>query len=118
MGMGDSLAADPARLIGMISLMTKPDDNRGYWLGLGWQRRGLMTEASALVTDYWFDVLGFAVLRETKALANTPSLRLADRQGMRLIRLENRPFVAGVLPAGIWEITASEWRARRLSQRR
>lgn len=108
-----ALPDDPARLIGMISLMTRADDNRGYWLGPGWHHRGLMTEATALVTDYWFDVLGFARLRESKALANTPSLRLAQRQGLRLVRLEDRDFVSGTLPAGIWEITAAEWRARR-----
>jgi ribosomal-protein-alanine N-acetyltransferase len=111
-----ALPTDPARLIGMVSLMTRADDNRGYWLGLDWQRRGLMTEVSAMVIDYWFDVLGFTVLRESKALANTPSLRLSRRHGMRLIRIEERAFVSGTLPAGIWEITADEWRARRAAR--
>jgi ribosomal-protein-alanine N-acetyltransferase len=108
-----AVRTDPARLIGMMSLMTNRDDNRGYWLGLDWQRRGLMTEASAAIIDYWFDVLGFDVLRETKALANTASLRLSRRHGMRLVRIVEHDFVAGTLPAGIWELTADEWRARR-----
>ncbi|MGH6737485.1 MAG: GNAT family N-acetyltransferase, partial [Bradyrhizobium sp.] len=51
------------RLIGLIGLMLKPDDNRGFWLSPEWQGRGLMTEASAAVTDFWFDELGQEVLR-------------------------------------------------------
>lgn len=57
------LKESPDRLIGKISLHRNEWDNRGYWLGLPWQGQGLMTEAVAAVNDYWFDVLGFGVLR-------------------------------------------------------
>lgn len=36
----------PAHLIGAISLMKTENDNRGFWLGLPWQRQGLMSEAT------------------------------------------------------------------------
>jgi ribosomal-protein-alanine N-acetyltransferase len=110
------LKSDPSRVIGSISLMRGENQNRGFWLGLPWQRQGLMGEACEAVTDYWFDVLKFPVLRSPKAVANEASRRISERQGMRIIGTEEREFVSGRLPAEIWEITAEEWHARRLSK--
>jgi RimJ/RimL family protein N-acetyltransferase len=72
-----------------------------------------MTEAVAVVTDYWFDVLGFPVLRAPKAVANTASRRISEKTGMRVIATLERDYVSGRLPAEIWEITADEWREKR-----
>jgi RimJ/RimL family protein N-acetyltransferase len=107
------LKTDPDLLIGSISLMRGEHENRGFWLGLPWQGQGLMTEASDAVTDFWFDVLKFPVLRVPKAIANTASRRISEKQGMRVIATVERDYVAGRLAAEIWEITAGEWRARR-----
>jgi [ribosomal protein S5]-alanine N-acetyltransferase len=82
----------PADLIGVISLMDKPDDNRGFWLSSEWQGQGLMTEASAAVTDFWFDVLGREVLRVPKAVQNSASRRLSARTGMRVIWTGERDY--------------------------
>src|SRR5947209_19234020 len=38
--------AEPARLIGVVSLWDVPDHNRGFWLDPAWHGQGLMTEAS------------------------------------------------------------------------
>jgi RimJ/RimL family protein N-acetyltransferase len=103
------LKADPGQLIGSIGLMRAPNKNRGFWLGLPWQGKGLMTEACAAVTDYWFNTLRFPVLRVPKAAPNTASRRISEKQGMRLIATEERDFVSGRLPTEIWEITAEEW---------
>ena len=105
------LKESPERMIGKISLHQNAFDNRGYWLGLPWQGQGLMTEAVAAVNDYWFDVLGFKVLRAPKAVANIASRRISEKTGMRLIVTLERDYVAGRLPAEIWEITAEEWRS-------
>ena len=107
------LKSDPRGIIRSISLMRAENHNRGFWLGLPWQGRGLMSEACDVVTDYWFDVLKFRVLRVPKAIANTASRRISVSQGMRVVATEEREFVSGRLPAEIWEITADEWRARR-----
>jgi RimJ/RimL family protein N-acetyltransferase len=107
------LKSDPSRLIGAISLMRAENHNRGFWLGLPWQGQRLMSEACDAVTDYWFDVLKFPVLRAPKAIANQASRRISERQGMRIVAAEERDFVSGRLPAEIWEITAEEWNARR-----
>ena len=109
------LKESPEQLIGCISLMRGEYENRGFWLGLPWQGRGLMTEASDAVTDFWFKVLGFKVLRVPKAIANTASRRISQKQGMRVIATVERDYVCGRLPAEIWEITAEEWKRRRRS---
>ena len=107
--------AAPGEMIGAIGLMTTENENRGFWLGLPWHRQGLMSEACAAVNDFWFDVLKFPVLRAPKAVANVASRRMSEKQGMRVVAIEERGFVAGRLPAEIWELTADEWRARRAS---
>lgn len=103
------LKSAPDQVIGAISLFRSETDNRGFWLGLPWQRQGLMTEACETVTGYWFDVLKFPVLRVPKAIANAGSRRISEKQGMRVIAREDRDYVSGRLPSEIWEITAEEW---------
>jgi RimJ/RimL family protein N-acetyltransferase len=110
------LKSDPAQLIGFISLMKRAADNRGFWLGLPWQGQGLMTEAATAVTDFWFDVLGFSEMRVAKAVENTASRLISQKQGMRLVALEEREYVCGRLPAEVWAITAEEWRRRRTAK--
>ena len=107
------LKSDPDRMIGSIGLQAQENNNRGFWLGLEWQGRGLMSEASDAVTDFWFDELRFPVLRVPKAAVNGPSRRISEKSGMRVIATEEREYVSGRLLTEIWEITAAEWRARR-----
>jgi RimJ/RimL family protein N-acetyltransferase len=106
------LRSTPAQLIGCISLLKTENENRGFWIGLPWQRQGLMSEAVDVVTGYWFDELGFPVLRAPKAIANTASRRISEKSGMRVVAVEERDYVGGRFPTEIWEITADEWRLR------
>jgi [ribosomal protein S5]-alanine N-acetyltransferase len=106
--------SDPARIIGGIDLRKSDDnDNRGFWLDPPFHRHGLMTEAADAATAFWFDVLRFSVLRTSKAVANIASRRISEKQGMRVVEVIERDYVSGRLPAEMWEITASEWRARK-----
>jgi len=107
------LKSEPERVIGAISLRKSEADNRGFWLGLAWQRKGLMTEACDAVTAFWFDTLGCDVLRVSKAVPNVASRKISIKQGMRVVSVEEREYVCGRLPAEVWVITAEEWRARR-----
>jgi RimJ/RimL family protein N-acetyltransferase len=100
----------PGQLIGVINLRAGEDANRGFWLGMPWQGRGLMSEACVWANDYWFDVLGFPVLRVWKAIANESSRRISEKQGMRIVERGKRDYVSGTLPSEMWEITAEEWR--------
>jgi RimJ/RimL family protein N-acetyltransferase len=103
--------ADPARIIGSLDMRKGEEDNRGFWLGLPWQGRGLMTEACDWSNDFWFETLGFPVLRVVKAANNLASRRISQKQGMRLIATGEKDYVCGRLPTEVWEITADEWRA-------
>jgi len=44
-----------------------------------------MSEAVEVVTDYWFNELGFSVMRVPKAVVNTASRRISEKSGMRVI---------------------------------
>ena len=103
----------PQQLIGLISLCTKAGENRGFWIDPEWQGQGLMTEACDAVTDYWFEVLKFPVLRVPKAIANETSRRISERQGMHIVETGEREYVSGKLASELWEITAEDWRARK-----
>lgn len=103
----------PAHLIGVINLTANRDDNRGFWLGLPWHGRGLMSEACEAVTDYWFNTLGREVLTVSKAAQNLPSRRVSEKQGARLIGIDERDYVSGRWPTEIWQLTRAEWNARR-----
>jgi RimJ/RimL family protein N-acetyltransferase len=107
------LRQSPEMHIGAISLHRAAPDNRGFWLGLPWQGHGLMTEAVIAVNDFWFDVLGFPILRAPKAVGNLASRRISEKTGMRMIATEERNFVSGRLLSEIWEITANEWHKAR-----
>jgi [ribosomal protein S5]-alanine N-acetyltransferase len=108
----------PEEHIGAISLLANDGyAARGFWLGLPWQGRGLMTEAVVAVNDYCFDVLGFSALRAPKAVDNVASRRISEKTGMRVIAMEERDYVSGRFLSEVWEITADEWRAKRQALR-
>lgn len=105
--------AEPERLIGVVSLTDRPDDNRGFWIDPAWQGQGFATEASEAATDYWFEVLGREVLRVPKAVANPASRRVSEKQGMRVVRRLELPLVSGITEAELWEIDRETWRRER-----
>lgn len=107
------LRSAPDRLIGRIHLSREEGNNRGFWIVPEFHGQGLMTEAVAAVNDYWFDVLGFPILRAPKAAANVASRRISEKTGMRLVGTTEKDYVCGRLPTEIWEITAEEWRRMR-----
>jgi [ribosomal protein S5]-alanine N-acetyltransferase len=106
----------PEVMIGSINLSVGDVENRGFWIAPEWQGRGLMSEACEVVTDYWFETLKFPVLRVPKAIANTASRRISEKQGMRVVATEDRDYVCGRLASEIWEITAEQWRAQKLKR--
>ena len=104
----------PSHLIGCIGLSVRNNDNRGFWVGLPWQGRGIMTEACEVVTDFWFNCLNRDKLRVAKAVDNIASRRISENEGARLVGIEERDFIMGPTKAAIWELTREEWNARRL----
>jgi RimJ/RimL family protein N-acetyltransferase len=106
------LKTNPDQIIGSIGVM-QGENNRGFWLAPEWHGQGLMTEAVIAVNDYWFNVLGYPVLRAPKAVANTGSRRISEKTGMRVIATSESDYVSGRLPTETWEITAEEWQVWR-----
>jgi [ribosomal protein S5]-alanine N-acetyltransferase len=109
------LKTEPETIIGRIGLYLG-ENNRGFWMGLPWQGKGLMTEAVIAVTDYWFEVLGFPVMRVPKAVENVGSRRISEKTGMRVVEVKESEYVSGRLPTEVWEVTADEWRAWRRNE--
>lgn len=107
------LKKSPDQHIGSIGLMKGKPAHRGFWLGLPWHGQGLMTEAVIAANDFWFDVLGFEVLRTPKAVGNLASRRISEKTGMRMVATEERDFVSGRSLCEIWELTADEWHKAR-----
>ena len=104
------LKTAPEQIIGCLDLRKGGEDNCGFWLGLKWQGQGLMSEAYVWANDFWFEQLGFPVLRVAKAVANSTSHRISEKHGMRLVGTVEKDYVSGRLPSEIWQITAGEGR--------
>ena len=86
---------DGGRLVGDIGLSpaeSEPDVIRvGYTIAPAFQGRGYATEAIRALVAYAFDTLGADVVRAYASAENDPSIRVAEKVGMRLIeRIEHR----------------------------
>jgi RimJ/RimL family protein N-acetyltransferase len=63
----------------------------GYTVAPAFQGRGYATEAVAAVVTYAFETLGADVVRAYASAENAPSIRVAEKVGMRLVeRFEHR----------------------------
>lgn len=83
------------RLVGDIGL--SPADGEpgvikvGYTVSPAFQGRGYATEAVGALVSYAFETLGVDVVRAYADAENTPSIRVAEKVGLRLIeRFEHR----------------------------
>ncbi|HEX7159223.1 MAG TPA: GNAT family N-acetyltransferase [Edaphobacter sp.] len=107
------LKDDPERIVGAISLHLNREIHRGFWMVPEWRRRGLMTEAVAEVTRFWFEELEQPLLRVKKAVENAASRAISVREGMRCVAVTADDYVCGRLPTEVWEMDAATWMARR-----
>jgi RimJ/RimL family protein N-acetyltransferase len=63
----------------------------GYTIDPAAQGRGYATEAVSALVRYAFDVLGADVVRAYASADNAPSIRVAEKVGLRLVeRFEGR----------------------------
>ncbi len=106
-----TLRAGPGDLIGSINLRAAHpgEDNRGFWLGLPWQRQGLMTEAAHAVTAYAFDDLGWQTLTVSNAEPNAASRRLKQAQGAVLVSRSVGLWVSGEGAKETWSLNRDTW---------
>lgn len=114
---GVFLRENPEELIGIIDLYRagRPE-HRGFWLARKHWGRGIMTEATAPVTDYAFDVLGFERLLLANAVGNLRSRRIKEKFGARWLRTEPAKFVnPDYTEHEIWELTRADWQKVKIS---
>ncbi|HEX4848130.1 MAG TPA: GNAT family N-acetyltransferase [Novosphingobium sp.] len=104
--------AEPAELIGEITLQESDLTNRGFWIDPEWHGRGFASEAADAVTAFWFGTLDRPVLRIAKAAGNIASRRISQKQGMRMVRQFEGELVSGPCPFELWELTREEWRGQ------
>ena len=104
-------------LIGSIGLMPINEiDNRGFWLGQDYWRKGYMREATEAVTDFAFDKVGMRALKLSNAQPNTGSHRLKEAAGAEIVEIEEGgEFVSGRFPTVRWLLTVENWRRRHQS---
>jgi RimJ/RimL family protein N-acetyltransferase len=103
------LKTSPEQVIGNISLMTEPGNNRGFWLHPDWQGHGYMSEACKVINRQWFEVMGQTLMQVPKAAQNNASKRISMKEGMRLVDTREDEFVGGKMMTEIWEMTKEEW---------
>ncbi len=103
------------RLIGVIDLFpNNPGDNRGFWIGVPYQRQGYMTEAVAAVNDFAFESLGLPRLLLNNAEPNIASHRLKEKSGATISAIEDdSPILGGRFRRIKWILTAEQWRSHR-----
>ena len=86
---------ESGRLVGDVGLSLAEGEpgviKVGYTISPDVQGRGYATEAVRALVDYAFDALGADVVRAYASEENEPSIRVAEKVGMRLVeRLEHR----------------------------
>jgi RimJ/RimL family protein N-acetyltransferase len=86
---------DPGRLVGDVGLSPADGESGvikvGYTMAPSYQGLGYATEAVGALVSYAFDTLGADVVRAYASADNAPSIRVAEKVGMRLIeRIEHR----------------------------
>jgi RimJ/RimL family protein N-acetyltransferase len=101
-------------LIGLIDLDVEGTFHRGFWLMPEHHQKGYMTEAVTAVNDFAFDVLKMPLMRLGNAVPNLGSRRIKEKSGAVLVDVvPDVPFVSGVFPEEVWELTAEAWRENR-----
>lgn len=87
---------DTGQLVGDVGL--SPDESEagvikiGYTMDPAFQGRGYATEAVAALVDYAFDALRAETVRAFASAENLPSIRVAEKVGLRLMERFERTY--------------------------
>lgn len=104
------------RLVGdcMLALGTEeaPTAEIGYTLAPEHQGFGYATEALTALIAYAFDRHNVAAARAVADGRNAPSIRVADRLGMRLVATAQTTFKGERCDEQTYELTRGDWEAR------
>jgi RimJ/RimL family protein N-acetyltransferase len=103
---------DTGQLVGDVGL--SPDETEpgvikvGYTMDPVFQGRGYATEAVAALVDYAFDSLGAERVRAFASAENLPSIRVAEKVGLRLMERFERTYEGKTWHGVRYEIGASD----------
>lgn len=87
-----------------------PDDlELGYRLRRDCWGHGLATEGGGLLLQYAFDQLGTPRVMATALRANSASIRVMEKLGLKL---ECHRLYKGLTPEVVYAITAAQWRSQ------
>ncbi len=83
----------------------------GYWLGQGFEGRGLVTRSACAVLDQAFLTLGLNTIGIRTAEANRRSQRVAERLGFSRVGVlsEGEWFVDHWIPLVVYQLAAAQW---------
>jgi RimJ/RimL family protein N-acetyltransferase len=103
------------RLVGDVGM--SPADGEpgvikvGYTMAPEVQGRGYATEAVRVLVDYAFDVLDAEVVRAFASAANLPSIRVAEKAGLRLVERFERTYEGETWQGVRYELRREDRRA-------
>ncbi|MCD8494009.1 MAG: GNAT family N-acetyltransferase [Alphaproteobacteria bacterium] len=90
-----------------ISSTTK--GNRGFWIGLEYQRQGLMTEALTPIQDFIFNELNVESFIVCNAEGNIGSRRVKKKTGAEFLDYIHLPHHNGTDRSERWIVTKESW---------
>jgi len=103
-------------VIGIIEFRPKlkdPNGDRGFWLAEPFWGQGYMSEATAAVNDYIFEVLKMESFTEHNAADNEASRRLKIQWNAEYVGQEPASYRSGCAATDIWRVTREGWAAAR-----
>lgn len=109
---------DEGKLVGIVEFRVKPNENghRGFWIAEHLWGQGYMSEATAAVNDFVFDILGYDYFIEENADFNEGSRAMKRKSGATLIETVEKPSVGGGTHiCEKWHITRDGWNAAKAS---
>ncbi|MFI8520499.1 GNAT family N-acetyltransferase [Streptomyces sp. NPDC085481] len=89
----------------------------GCWVEPGYAGRGLVTRACRVIIDWAIEQRGIHRIEWHVSSANTPSIAVARRLGMRRdgVMRESYPYRGKRADMEVWSVLAPEWRADKAS---
>ncbi|MCF8495308.1 MAG: GNAT family N-acetyltransferase [Alphaproteobacteria bacterium] len=105
----------PDEAIGLIDfrLLEGKTGDRGFWLTLAFQGRGLMTEAITATQDFIFFTAGIKKFTVKNAKTNIASRRVKEKTGAHFVGMEKLEHNSGETDSESWEVTKEGWEAIR-----
>ncbi len=104
-------------LVGLVSLFDLNTVHRkaeiGYWIGVAFAGRGVITKAVSSLLNYAFCELGLNRIQLCCAADNKPSARVGDKLGFTFegVAREDRNLRGSRVSHQVWSLLARDWQA-------